>query len=160
MNAKETSSKPSRWDPWPVSIVGFFTVAIIGCVSMVVFCSRHPAELVASDYYEQELRYQGQMEGRQRAQQRGQATVGYDAAKRRITVSLPPDPSRAKVTGMIQLYRPSAVALDRRLQLEPDADGVQTIDAAALQPGLWKVRLSWTIQDEDYYTDQQLTIAD
>jgi nitrogen fixation protein FixH len=141
-----------------MSIVAFFTVAVLGCGSMVVFCSRQPAELVAADYYDQEVHFQGQMEGAQRAQQQGQATIGYDATTRRITVSLPPDPLHGSVTGTIQLYRPSSVALDRKFKLEPGTNGVQTIDAASLQPGLWKVRLSWTINDEDYYTDQPLTI--
>jgi nitrogen fixation protein FixH len=141
-----------------MSIIAFFTVAVLGCVSMVVFCSRQPAELVVADYYDQEVHFQGQMEGTQRAQQRGQAAVAYDAATRRITVSLPPDPSHASVTGTIQLYRPSSVALDRSFKLEPGTNGVQAIDAARLQPGLWKVRLAWTLNGEDYYADQPLNI--
>jgi nitrogen fixation protein FixH len=159
MNAEPTTSHPRRWDPWPISIIGFFAVAIIGCLSLVVFCSRHPAELVASDYYEQEIHYQGQMDGKQRAQQQGQeVALGYDAATRMITVSLPSAQSHSNVTGTIHLYRPSSVSLDRRIKFDPSPDGVQTIDAASLQPGLWKVRFSWTVNDEDYFTEQQLKI--
>jgi hypothetical protein len=84
-----------RWNPWPVSIIVFFTVALLSCGAMIVFCNRHPADLVAADYYEQEVRYQGQIERLQRAQQRGQlASVAYDPAQRQITVSLPPNQSR------------------------------------------------------------------
>jgi nitrogen fixation protein FixH len=155
-----TSASPAlrQWNPWPVSIAAFFTVAVLGCAGMVVFCSRQPTELVAADYYDQEVHFQGQMEGVQRAQQQGQASVGYDAATRRITVSLPPDSLRGNVAGTVQLYRPSSVALDRKVKFEPGTDGIQTIDAASLQPGLWKVRLAWTVNGEDYYSDQRLNI--
>ena len=158
MSTASTNPNLRRWEPWPISIVVFFTVAVLGCGSMVVFCSRQPAELVAADYYDQEIHFQGQMEGAQRAQQRGQASVGYDAATRRIMVSLPPDFLQTNMAGTIQLYRPSSVALDRKFKFEPGTNGVQTIDAATLPPGLWKVRLSWTLNDEEYYTDQALTI--
>ena len=157
----ETRTAQRRnWNPWPVSIIAFFTVAIVGCGGFIAYCSRHPADLVAADYYEQEVRYQGQITRLEHAQQRAQlASVAYDSASRRITISLPPGQPRAGAAGSIQLYRPSAVSLDRQLKLEPDDAGVQTIDAAALQPGLWKVRVSWTVEKQDYFLDQKVIIA-
>jgi nitrogen fixation protein FixH len=153
------SSAPRRFNPWPLSIVVFFTVAIAGCVGMVAFCSRHPADLVAADYYEQELRYQSQIDRQRHAQERAQlAKVAYDASAKLITISLPPNQSRANATGNIQLYRPSAGSLDRQIQLEPNAAGVQTIDASTLAPGLWKVHVSWTADQQDYFLDQRLTL--
>jgi nitrogen fixation protein FixH len=158
MSNASANPKPRRWEPWPISIIAFFTVAVLGSGSMVVFCSRQPAELVAADYYDQEVHFQGQMEGARRAQQQGKANVGYDVATRRITVSLPPEPLRGSVMGTIQLYRPSSVAMDRKFKFELGTNGTQTIDAASLQPGLWKVRLAWALNGEDYYFDQPLDI--
>ena len=153
-------SSRGRWNPWPVSIVAFFTVAIIGCATFIVFCSRHPADLVAADYYEQEVRYQKQIDGLQRAQKSADSlVVTYDQVARSILVSLPPDQRSDGISGTIQLYRPSAVNLDRQLKLEPDAAGVQRIDAAPLSPGLWKVRVSWTAGNRDFYLDQKIVIG-
>src|SRR5881394_4031581 len=153
-------SKPTRgFNPWPISIIAFFTVAIIGCGRFIAFCSRHPADLVAPDYYEQEVRYQGQIDRIQHADRRAQlASVTYDVTSRRITISLPPNQPRADTTGSIQLYRPSAANLDRHFNLEPNGKGVQTIDASTLMPGLWKVRVSWATGDQEYFVDQQLVI--
>jgi hypothetical protein len=153
------TSLPRRWDPWPVSIIAFFIIAIIGCVTFVVFCARHSAELVAADYYDQEVRYQGQMDRVQRTGQRGQvASVTYDATRKRIAISLPGAGSREAATGSVQLYRPSAASLDQQFKLEPGPNGVQTLDAAGLEPGLWKVRVSWTIDHLDYFIDEKLVI--
>ena len=153
-----TSSSP--WNPWPISIVAFFFVAIIGCCTFVAFCSRHPADLVAADYYEQEVRYQGQIDRLRHAQQNARtATVRYDEASRLICVSLSPNLSPAKATGSIQLYRPSATNLDRQFKLAPDDKGVQTIDAGSLLPGLWKVRVSWIVDDKEFFMDQKIVIG-
>jgi hypothetical protein len=147
-------------NPWPICIIAFFAVAIIGCATFIVFCSRHPADLVAADYYEQEVRYQGQMDRIQHVEQGAQpATVIYNAATRRIIVSLPPQQSPSRTSGKIQLYRPSASDLDRVVKLQPNQFGVQTIDASTLVPGLWKVRVSWEVDAREYFVDQKLVIA-
>jgi hypothetical protein len=155
----ENETKP-RWNPWPVSIIAFFSLAIIGSVSFVAFCTRHPVDLVASDYYEQELRYQGQIDKAQLTRQQGStAKVSYDAAAQQITVRLPHPPATTPATGSIQLYRPSAGKLDRQIKLEPDRDGMQVIDASSLAPGLWKVRVSWKTDHLEYFVDEKVVIA-
>jgi len=146
-----------RFNPWPVSIISFFVVALIGCGTFIGFCSRHPADLVSADYYEQEVRYQRQINRIQRASQLGSVT--YDAAQKRIIIALPRNQSQTVVTGTIQLYRPSAINLDRQIELEPNRDGVQTLDASALLPGLWKVRVSWTFEHQEYFLEQKLTLG-
>jgi nitrogen fixation protein FixH len=153
----ETEPKSSpRFNPWPVSIVAFFTVAIVGCASFVAFCSLHPSELVAPDYYEQELRFQTRMDSTQRAQQLGQAAVAYDPHARAISILLPGQESTR--AGTIQLYRPSAAGLDRRLPLNLDRAGRQVIGAADLRSGLWKVRVSWRADDRDYFVDEPVVV--
>ena len=147
-----------RLNPWPVSIIAFFTVAIIGCVSFVAFCGRHPADLVSADYYERELRYQGQMERSEHALAGGKlVSIRYDLARRAIAIALPPGHPRA--SGTIELYRPSAMGLDRQIKFEPDAAGAQAIDASDLLPGLWRVRLSWTAGGQDYFLDEKVVIG-
>lgn len=148
-----------RWDPWPVSIIIFFTIAILGCGTFIAFCSRHPADLISANYYEEEVRYQGQIDRLQHTQERAPlASVTYDAGTKLITVLVPLDQSRPNPSGQIQLYRPSAANLDRRLKLALNPNGVQTIDGASLLPGLWKVRVSWALDNREYFLDQQLVI--
>ena len=159
MNTQPPAAPRAPFNPWPVSIIAFFTVAIIGCGTFIAFCSRHPADLVAADYYEQEIRYQGQIDGLQHARQSSRAaTVTYNAKAKLISVSLP-WASLQPPTGKVQLYRPSAVNLDRQFNLELSPTGVQTIDASSLLPGLWKVRVSWTAGQQDYFVDQPILIT-
>ncbi len=153
------SSARHSWNPWPISIIAFFVVALIGCGTFVAYCNRHPVDLVAADYYEQEVRYQGQIDRLQHAQAQGSlASITYDADTRCIRVSLPPDSPQSGVTGSIQLYRPSAISLDRQIKLATDVKGVQNIDAAGLAPGLWKVKISWKAGQQDCFMDQKVVI--
>jgi nitrogen fixation protein FixH len=155
---KQTSPR-SRWNPWPIAITIFFAFVVTACVGFVIFCSRHPADLVAADYYEQEVRYQGQIDRVQRAQQRAQlASVVYNSTSKQITISLPADAPLTNVTGTITLYRPAAMNQDRTFKFEPGVNGVQKLDASGLVTGLWKVRVSWTMGQEDYFLDQKVVI--
>src|SRR5690348_6687815 len=101
-------------NPWPICISSFFVVALIGCGTFITFCSKHPADLVASDYYEQEVRYQGQLNRIKHSAQGAQlAAITYDPVTQRITISVPPHQSQARPTGNVQLYRPAAIDQDR-----------------------------------------------
>jgi hypothetical protein len=149
----------SRWNPWPVSIIAFFTVAILGCVTFVTFCSQHPADLISPNYYEDEVRYQAQIDRMKLTQQQAAgASVSYDAATKHIKLSLGSDKSGSKASGQILLYRPSALNQDRQLQLNLNTKGEQILDGASLLPGLWRVRVSWTMDQNQYFIDRQIVV--
>jgi hypothetical protein len=146
-----------RFNPWPISIISFFVIALIGCGTFIGFCSRHPADLVSADYYEQEVRYQGQIN---RSQQTGQLlSVAYNAEQNRLIIALPLYQTHSELTGTVQLYRPSAMNLDRQIKLKPNQEGVQMIDASTLLQGLWKVRVSWTVDKQDHFIEQKVIIG-
>jgi len=150
----------SAFNPWPVSIIAFFAVAITCAVGVVIFCTRQKVDLVAADYYEQEVRYQDQLDRAQRAASlQAPAAIRYDTATRRITVSLPADHLKQSLKGWIQLYRPSAANQDQKLPLHVNPAGEQIIEANGLSAGLWHVRVSWNLDGADFFFDQKLVIA-
>jgi len=152
--------KKSSFNPWPVSIIAFFSVAVTGVVAFIIYCTHHHVDLVAADYYEQEVRYQDQLDRANRATSlQAPARIDYNTDTRLITVSLPPDHLQQSLKGWIQLYRPSAAGLDQKLPLTTDAAGKQLIDGKILSDGLWHVRVSWNLNGADYYFDQKLVIG-
>jgi len=145
---------------WPLGIILTLVVFIAGTVGLIVMACSQRVELVSPDYYEQELKFQGQID--RVARTRGaadQASVTYDAAGKCISVSLPADQARREVTGSIKLYRPSDTGMDRLVKLEPDANGTQRLDASGLAPGLWRVRVSWTAAKQNYYLEQKVVVG-
>jgi hypothetical protein len=123
---------------WPFGLVLAFVLFFIGMASVVVIAATHREHLVNGNYYEQELKFQSQIDAAARAKKAG-ATIRFDAAAG-------------------QLYRPSAPELDREFLLEPKRDGTQTLNLSKFAAGLWEVRVAWTAGGENYYLEQKIKI--
>jgi hypothetical protein len=154
-----TEVKSSR-NLWPVGVIAACALFVAGTAALIVMACSQKVDLVSKDYYEQELRFQGQIDRAERTKRvAGLASVAYDDARQCITISLPPGHGHGNVWGSVELYRPSAAGLDRTIKLDPDTSGVQRLDASALAPGLWKVRVSWTAEKENYYLEQKVVVG-
>ena len=152
------SPAPSTRNFWPVGIVVAFAMFIPVTAGLILLTLANKPELTRPDYYEQELRHQRQMDSAARARELGPAaSIAFDAAQQRITVTLPAEHARRVATGHLQLYRPSEAGLDRQVPLALDPDGVQILDVPELPPGLWKVQVAWTVEGRDYLLEQSVT---
>jgi hypothetical protein len=132
--------KPAR-SFWPYAIIVWMTLFATGVFSYIVFAQGHKMDLVGADYYDQEIKFQQQIDrvDRTRAVERQVAVTFADGA---IRIALPPEHVGQNPTGTVHLYRPSNAKLDQRLPLALDATAAQRIDAQNLLPGLWKVRIT------------------
>jgi len=145
---------------WPAGVIAAFVLFISGTIALVALACSHRNELVSADYYADEVKFQDQLDRVGRAQsQASRASIAYDAVGRRILISLPTEQREASTRGQVQLYRPSEAGLDYQVALELDNAGIQTLDAAALKPGLWKVKVAWTVRGQEYYLDERVVIG-
>ena len=150
--------KPTR-NLWPYGIILTFVIFSTGTATLVVIACTHKTDLISPNYYEDEIKFQSRIDQLNRtALLSDQVNVAYDVAKQSINISLPAGQVTLATAGRIQLYRPSATGLDRELQLRLDANGSQTVEAATLQPGLWKVRVKWTVQGQDYFAEKNIVV--
>jgi hypothetical protein len=139
---------------WPYAILGWFVLVISFLATFATWAVQQNMDLVRADYYDEEIRYQQHLDRQQRT--RGLApgaAVGFEAAAQRIRVTLPAAHA-ARATGSIRLYRPSDARLDRERPLRLDPDGQQSLDARELPAGLWKVRVHWTTDGEEFFLEQ------
>ena len=144
---------------WPYGIIAVFAVFIPATIGLIIMACSHKEELVSANYYEQEIKFQAQMERLARTQQLGpQAGVAYDAAARSLSITLPADHVRREATGHIELYRASAAGLDRQVKLQPNASGLQTLDTSGFPAGPWKVRVSWKVGSEDFLIEKNVVL--
>ena len=151
-------NKPTR-NLWPTSIAAFFIIAIIFIATFIAFAVRQRDDLVSADYYEREVRYQSQLDSMNRSHAVATKTVvTFEPAGQTIIITLP-EARMPGVTGSIHLYRPSDARLDRELRLVLAADGTQRLDAKKLAGGLWKVRVTWTVNGQDYILDQPVIVT-
>ena len=150
---------PESRNLWPSAIIAFFVVFATFLATFVIWAVGQKQDLVAENYYEHEVRYQEQLDRLNRTQaQAGQTAVTFDAARNCIVISLPAEQAPG-ASGRIHLYRPSNAKLDQEVPLVINAGGVQTLDTKALAPGLWKVRVEWTANGQEYFIDQVVVVT-
>ena len=142
---------------WPLGIVLTFVIFIAGLATAVAIAATHRDHLVSENYYEQELRYQSQIDGAALAEKSG-AKIVFDAVAGRVVVTLPVAQLAQDISGKIELYRPSAPELDRELQLAPDSQGTQMLDVSKFAAGSWLVRARWTAGGQSYFLEQKIKI--
>ncbi len=143
---------------WPLGICVVFALFFIGMATVVVIAATHRDHLVSDNYYEQELKFQSQIDSAARTSQSG-AAIRYDAAAGCLVIALPAAQMAQKISGTIELYRPAEAKLDREFLLEPQADGSQTLNVSKLAAGLWLARVKWNTGGENYFLEQKITIA-
>jgi hypothetical protein len=73
---------------WPYAIISYFIIFITGIVTWVSFAMRHEDQLVRPDYYEHEMKYQGQIDRVARTD-RSTAAITYDRASQSLHLQLP-----------------------------------------------------------------------
>ena len=156
-SAREIKIMTTTRNLWPLGIFTAFGLFFAGMASVVVIAATHRDHLVNDNYYEQELKFQGRIDSAARTQKSG-ATIAWDAANNSVVIALPAAQLAQKFSGTIELYRPSEPKLDREFQLEPKADGTQTLDVSKLASGLWLVRAKWNAAGEDYFLEQKIKI--
>ncbi|KAF0176681.1 MAG: nitrogen fixation protein FixH [Limisphaerales bacterium] len=158
MNANAIKPAPPR-SLWPYAIIGWFLLFGTAMAAWIVVAVRNDMDLVRADYYDQEIRHQQQIDRQARTHPiQSEVKVAYDDAQQRITVALPAAHA-AQARGRINFYRPSDAKLDREMKLAVNSAGEQMLDAKSLQPGLWKVRVQWSVAGDEFYFDQTVVIT-
>ncbi|MGZ8921575.1 MAG: FixH family protein [Limisphaerales bacterium] len=142
---------------WPHAIIAYFVIFITGVATWVTFAMRHNDQLVRTDYYEHEIKYQNQIDRLARTAA-GVAVIQYDRNIQAISVGLPTNINPQAVTGIIHLYRPSDARLDQKFPLQLKDSGSQLIDVSKLRTGFWKVSLNWKDLDREFYFEKSLVI--
>ena len=140
-------------NPWPYAIVIYFALFITAMATWICFAVRNDHELVRKDYYEQELQFQSELDRTQRART-VEVHVSYDASKSAIIVQLPLNTA----SGSIYFYRPAQATLDKQIPLVLE-HGIQTIDVRNFAAGLWKVRLSWNTDGNNFQHDATVVLG-
>jgi nitrogen fixation protein FixH len=148
----------TKFNPWPYGIFVFFGLLFCGMAAIVTIAATHRESMVSENYYEQELKFQDQIDAAARAQKSG-ATIVADAASGNVVITMPAAQLAQKFSGTIGFYRPSEPKLDQSLPLTPRADGTQTLDVSKLAAGLWQVHVKWNAGGENYFLEQKVTVA-
>ncbi|RYG29799.1 MAG: hypothetical protein EOO01_37690, partial [Chitinophagaceae bacterium] len=100
-------------------------------------------QLVEKEYYKSELSYQDVIDGTNRVNGLS-APVRLVQENAGIILRLPAEMEKKQVEGTIWFYCPYDASKDRKLDLQPDTNGMQVISSDSIPTGTYKVRIRWT----------------
>jgi nitrogen fixation protein FixH len=153
------STVKSSRNPWPCAIIAWFALFISAMAAWMTVAMRQQMDLVRSDYYEEEVRFQRQLDRLNRtAPIRNEISIRHDRALSVVTLRLPNAHLSPQPSGRIHFYRPSDAALDFEIPLAVDAAGLQCIGTQALRGGLWKIRAQWNTAGHDYFFEEGIVV--
>lgn len=142
---------------WGIKITVLYTGFVILISSMVIISSSNKSELVATDYYEQELNYQQRIDAITH-EKKLKVTIDYQLMDTCMVLRFPGAEMAKDFTGEIVFFRPSDASRDLRLKLVFDPHGEQTISKRSLHKGIYKMCLSWKNNSTTYYKESIITI--
>lgn len=154
---KTKFSPPGGRVNWGTGIVIGIIVFVVISVSMTVIFMTQDVSLVSDNYYEKSLVYQDEIDKQSRTKSLDeQVKINFNGEV--VTISFPPDYSEKKITGEIYFYRPSNSSLDFKLPLQVNEEGNQVIPVGHFEKGFWRIKLNWTMDENEYYNERAITI--
>lgn len=135
---------------WKLTIaMGIF---MVGVLAVVFYTMTLDVNLVADDYYQQELAYEEQITRMKNTESLPQKpTFEKSSDGKLIVLTFPVELKPEK--GEITLYRPSDFTKDRRFALKLDEANEQGFVLESLQKGLWRAKVLWEADGKAYFQE-------
>lgn len=141
---------------WGKKIVVLYSGFVIMILSMVFLASRHRVELVADNYYEQELKFQDKIDKINRSNHLLHP-VTVDFVNGKLLIGFPAEINNP-VSGTISVYSPLKKSNDRVFTIETKPDFTQSVDLTKLPSGVYHIQIDWKADDVSYYNEKTINI--
>ncbi|MGA9239775.1 FixH family protein [Robiginitalea sp.] len=143
---------------WGTGIFLSFVAFIVFILYFVVLSFRDPQsnhDLVTEDYYQQELKYQQDLDAADNLNKTGwQLQVAKTSEG--LSVRFPETLAPEKIKGTVSLYRPSNKQLDFKTPIQL-SERQLLIPKSRLLDGRWDIRIEWTYEGKPYLYQNKMT---
>lgn len=136
---------------WGNKIALTFFVFVTIIVTMVVISMKQNVFLVSEDYYDKEVKYQSQIDKMKLTSSKG-AMVSISKNGEKVQFDFSDVPEK----GEILFFRPSDATKDFKVAVIKEKS--QSILKDKLGKGYWKMKISWSANGNDYYTEKTIVI--
>ncbi|MGB5402439.1 FixH family protein [Robiginitalea sp.] len=143
---------------WGTGIFLSFVAFIVFILYFVVLSFRDPQsnhDLVTEDYYQQELKYQQDIDASANLNKSG-AQIQVTKIPEGLSVVFPATFTPDEIKGTVSLYRPSNKQLDFKTPIQL-SERQLLIPKSRLLDGRWDIRIEWTYEGKPYLYQNKLT---
>ena len=142
---------------WGYKIIIVYIVFVAGILLLVFKSSVQNQDLVAIDYYEQELRYQQKIDETERANALP-GTVRYELTKDAVIIYFPQEMKGNTLTADILLYAPADKRRDFQKKMVTE-NAVISFPLPRQNKGLHKLKITWEVNGTTYYYEHKIMIT-
>lgn len=133
--------------------IGF--VALIAL--MMILSMRQKTELVSEDYYDKELVFQSKIDEMNNANALSEK-ISHSISDNSFSIQFPLQFKEDKVTGQILFFRPSDLSKDFKTKIQLDINSQQNIELNNFSKGMYKMQISWNVNDTPYFSEETIVI--
>ncbi len=142
-----------KWN-WGTKIALFYITFVIFTLVMVVMAFQEDYELVTEDYYEQEIKYQGKIDSKQRTKAlENKLSVNIDANE--LNILFPQ--KEVSLSANILCFRPSDESKDLRIEFKEFTNRV-SIPLNKFSKGKYLFKIDWIANNKSFYSEEIVII--
>ena len=138
-----------------VAILCFIGFILYFVITMSVN-KEYSHDLVTEKYYQQELKYQGQIEAEKNSQTL-EENVSVNQTADGVIVSFPKNLDYKNIKGKVFLYRPSNKQLDFEIPISISSKYL-LVPEKRLLDGRWNINIFWKYKNKDYLFKEELNL--
>ncbi len=142
---------------WGTKITLVYVGFVMLIVSLVFISATNKSELVAADYYEQELKFQDRIDAIKNEQELA-VTINYEVLTQFIALNYLTKEIKNDFKGEVLFFRPSDSKKDIEVPLKFDSEGKQMINKSLLSKGMYKMCVYWKNEGKHFYKEAMITI--
>ncbi len=139
---------------WGYKILLVYGIFVTGILFMVFKSSSQKMDLVTTDYYAKELKYQEKIDEAGRTNALSEP-LRYDVKDNRMQIHFPKDFAGKKISGIAELYCPSNEDRDVTKEFAIQ-DAVLEMVIPAINRGQYELHITWQVEGVSYYFEQKL----
>ncbi|TYB77151.1 FixH family protein [Bizionia myxarmorum] len=137
-----------------LALVGFICFIMFFVIKMNID-KKYEHDLVTEDYYQQELKVQGNMEKEQNGNSLAQ-NIRWKQTNEGILVTFPDSLDISEITGKVFLYRPSDKQFDFEMPISLSNQNLLIPDNRLLG-GRWNLIIDWDYEGKSYRFKKEIT---
>jgi FixH. len=139
---------------WGYKIIIVYVVFIAGIMFMVFKSSSQKVDLVTSDYYGKELKYQQKLDAMNRVSQLS-GNVEYNLKDGKLSILFPNDFAGKKIEGEVLLYCPADEDKDVKHNFSVE-DAPVFVPIHEGNKGAYDLQVDWKADGISYYFEKKL----
>lgn len=140
---------------WGNGIAITYVVFALLMIGLVIKASQQNNDLVTTDYYDKAVNYQQQIDANNRGRNQ-QISIHNNLNRNQIEIIYPEEFELTR--GNITFYKPDNASLDFNVEMKPNSTNVQQLATSKMANGKWKIKLSWTHNNQAYYKEESIFV--